>query len=48
VSAEITQTVSAGVCVSDRAWNFEERDREKEGRTILERFSQPTPSIPSS
>lgn len=29
MSAEITQT--AGVCVSDRAWNFEERERRKEG-----------------
>lgn len=47
MSAEITQTASAGVCVSDRAWNFEERER-REGGRMLERFSQPTPSIPSS
>lgn len=31
VSAEITQTASAGVCVSARAWNFEEREGGKEG-----------------
>lgn len=44
MSAEITKTVSAGVCVSARAWNYEER----EGGRMLERFSQPIPSIPST
>lgn len=48
VSAEITQTASAGVCVSTRAWNFEEREGGKEGGRMLERFSQPIPSILSS
>lgn len=30
VSAEITQTASAGVCVSARAWNLEEREGGRE------------------
>ncbi len=30
VSAEITQTASAGVCVSARAWNYEEREGARE------------------